>query len=279
MFQSPLRQAALLRKPSALPIRLAATSTVVEPATTASRPRQEATPAGCGPAAGPGTLISASVVSRSVISGPSGPSRTILPSPPGRHRTEQRHRPAGCHHGHGWGIALPVRPACQSARRRVRPVPRYLSPPGTACLGRRQYPNAWPARATDAAAVAGTAAGQALPLRPGLRLRRLERRRAPAGSRAVRMPVAITPAAAPPTVPAPPPPPPPPPTGGTSVGSPLGSGNGLWHRRPLLLLPLQSGCGWGLGLGSGGTRFHVVPKFGETAGHAWTGIELNSRMK
>src|SRR5215470_13250727 len=84
MFQSPLRQAALLRKPSALPIRLAVTSTVVEPATTASRPRQEATPAGCGPAAGPGTLISASVVSRSVISRPSGLSRTILPSPPGR---------------------------------------------------------------------------------------------------------------------------------------------------------------------------------------------------
>jgi hypothetical protein len=50
----------------------------------------------------------------------------------------------------------------------------------------------------------------------------------------------------------------------------------FWHRKGLRLPLLH---GWGLGLGSGGTRFHVLPKLAGRAGHDWTGRLLKFFMK
>ena len=58
------------------------------------------------------------------------------------------------------------------------------------------------------------------------------------------------------------------------------TGGWFWFRhRKGLPLPLLHCRGWGLGLGSGGTRFQALPKLAGRAGHDWTGWLLNSFMK
>src|SRR5215472_4394363 len=278
MFQSPLRQAALLRKPSALASRLATTSVVVEPAIRASRPRQDAAPAGRGCGSGSGSRLSAPVVSRSVIGCPCGPSTTILSLPSGRHSN---------------GAAVQRADGCHDPQVERGPP----APPGARtllALPGRSGPRAIQLRTTQTLSTPGSARWHRQVLRfpvPGPRWRlRGRQRRTPAGSIVTDSPIAtMPPAAAPPMVPAPPAPPPPPPTGG-SVGVPPGHGIGLpgiqmtggwfWFRhRKGLPLPLLHCWGWCLGLGSGGTRFHALPKLAGRAGHDWTGTLLNCLLK
>src|SRR5215471_7228152 len=81
MFQSPLRHAALLRNPSALPARLARTRAVVEPASIAARCCHGCAPGGRAPVAVGGPVV-ISAPSCSAIGSRPGPGEPARPNCP-----------------------------------------------------------------------------------------------------------------------------------------------------------------------------------------------------